>query len=54
MHNSEYKVEKPLTVPNGATLEGAGVMLFNDRGVLVQLLEGTTTITGQHISTATS
>jgi hypothetical protein len=39
----EYKIEKPLTVPNGATLQGAGVMLFDDQGLPVKFKQGTTT-----------
>jgi hypothetical protein len=41
--SSEYKVEMALTVPNGATLQGAGVMLFDDQGLPVKFKQGTTT-----------
>jgi hypothetical protein len=39
----EYKIEKPLTVPNSATLQGASVMLFDDQGLPVKFKQGTTT-----------
>ena len=32
-----YRIGVPLTVPNGATLRGAGVMLFDDQGLPVKL-----------------
>ena len=39
----EYKVDKTLVVPDGATLQGAGVMLFDDQGLPVKFKQGTTT-----------
>jgi hypothetical protein len=39
----EHKVDKTLVVPDGATLQGAGVMLFDDQGLPVKFKQGTTT-----------
>jgi hypothetical protein len=39
----EYTVNKTLVVPDGMTLQGAGVMLFDDQGLPVKFKQGTTT-----------
>jgi hypothetical protein len=45
LENKEYKVDTPLFVPNGVTLQGAGMMKFNSEG-LPDGFQGTpTTIT---------
>jgi hypothetical protein len=48
LENREYKVDKPLVVPDGVTLEGAGEMLFDGQGRPDKFKQGTaTTITAK-------
>lgn len=52
MRSGSYNVSQPLVVPDGATLEGEGVMRVDDSGLPTGFDEGTRTTLAMTANTA--